>query len=134
MVLTKSAVLDLQYEIVSEAMSQNEHAVALWYKSKVQIILCERQSDINRYQPFANAANRRNAVGFAPWPNTIYITPKMKEKYGTAQGTLGHELSHILLIQNYGIIRATLLWKRAEWIPEGFATYLNNWPWYFQAN
>lgn len=130
-VLTKGAAPDSQYETLSETMLQNELAVALSYKSKVQIIVCERQSDINRYLPFVNGSSRRNAVGFAQWPNTIYITPGMKEKYGTAQGTLGHELSHILLIQNFGIIRATLLWKRAEWIPEGFAAYLNNWPRYF---
>jgi hypothetical protein len=130
-VLSTSRVPDMRYGFLSEEMSKNESAVALTYKSKVQIMLCERQSDIDRYQPFVSAPDRRNAVGFAPWPNTIYITPKLNDKPDTIQNTLGHELSHILLIQNYGIIKMTVLQRRAEWIPEGFATYLNNWPYYF---
>jgi len=55
----------------------------------------------------------------------------MKEKYGTLRGALVHELSHILLIQNYGIFKCYSLWKRSEWLPEGFAVYLAKWPIYF---
>jgi len=129
--LSKSLVPEGDYGTISESMSRNEAAVAMRFKSKVQIILLERQSDVDRYQPFASAADRRNSTAFAPWPNTIYVTPKAKEKYGTLEGTVAHELSHVLLIQNYGVIKMAALWKQAEWIPEGFATYLNNWPDYF---
>ena len=130
-ILSKSSVPNSDYESISESMYRNEDAMALRFKTTVQIILCEKQSDIDRYQPFASAADKRNATAFAPWPNTIYVTPKAEEEFGTIQATVGHELSHVLLIQNFGLIKATILWKRAEWIPEGFATYLNNWPNYF---
>jgi hypothetical protein len=130
-ILSRSQAPDMQYDFLSAVMSKNESAVALTYKWKVQIIFCERQSDMDRYQPFASAPDRRNAVGFAPWPNTIYVTPKVNDKPDAIQNTFGHELSHILLIQNYGIIKMTVLQRRAEWIPEGFATYLNSWPYYF---
>ena len=133
-VLTRSSVLGSEFAEMSQVMSQNEVAIGLQYKSKVQLILCERQSDIGRYQPFASGADKRNAGAFAPWPNTVYITPKVLQEPGTIKNTLGHELSHVLLIQNYGITTSTLLWKKAEWIPEGFATYLNSWPFYFPRN
>jgi hypothetical protein len=122
------------YETISTIMSKHEADLGLHYISKVQMIFCEKQSDVGRYSPFSSATDRRNAVAWAPWPNTVYITPKAKEKYGTISGALGHELSHVLLIQNYGVIKTTLLWKLQEWIPEGFATYSNNWPNYFSKD
>lgn len=130
-VFSRTSTIAPEFGFLEETMSQNEGAVGLKYMGKVQIILCERQSDINRYQPLASAADRRNAAAFAPWPNTIYLTPKATIRSIAFQETVGHELAHILLIQNYGAVRMTLLWRRAEWIPEGFATYLNNWPRYF---
>ena len=95
-------------------MSKNESVVGLKFKANVQIILCEQQSDINRYQPLASAPDRKNAAAFAPWPNTIYVTPKANNEHSVFQNTLGHELSHILLIQNYGAVKMTLLWRRAD--------------------
>ena len=119
------------YKTIPMIMSRNEVLHGLRYNSEVQIILCERQSDLNKYLPLLDAPDRRNAVAFAAWPNTIYVTRKLEQEYGTSQKPLAHELSHILLIQNYGIVKTTLLWKRQEWIPEGFATYLSGFPDYF---
>jgi hypothetical protein len=133
-VFSKVRTADAEYASISDLLSQDESLHGLRYTSKVQIIFVEKQSDMNRYQPFASAADRRNAVSFAPWPNTIYVTPKVMEKYGSFQGALAHELSHVLVIQNYGIINAYLLWKLAEWIPEGYATYLSKWPSYFSKD
>ena len=130
-VFSKSHIADGEYASISDLMSQDESLHGLRYNSQVQIIFVEKQSDMNRYQPFASAADRRNAGSFAPWPNTIYVTPKVVEKYGSFQGALGHELSHVLVIQ---IINAYLLWKLAEWIPEGYATYLSKWPSYFSKD
>ena len=68
-VIYAAAVLALEGVMLETAFY--EASIAPSFKSKVQIILCEGQSDINQYQPFVNAADRRNAVAFAPWPNTI---------------------------------------------------------------
>ena len=133
-ILAEGLRAESDYETIATIMSKNEAALGLHYNSKVQVILCEKQSDLNRFQPFLSAADRRNAVSVAPWPNTIYITPRAKQKYGSILVVVGHELSHILLQQNYGIAKATLLWKLEEWIPEGFATYVNNWPNYFSRD
>ncbi len=122
------------YETISTIMSKTEAALGLHYREKIQIILCEKQSDLNRFQPFLSAVDRRNAIAVAPWPNTIYITPKAEAKYGSILRAVGHEITHILLIQNYGIVKATLLWKLEEWIPEGIAIYINNWPDYFSKD
>ncbi len=131
LIFAKELPANNDYKTISTIMVKNEAALGLQYNSKVQIILCEKQSDLNRFQPFLRAADRRNAVAVAPWPNTIYITPNAKKKYGSILGPVGHEISHILLLQNYGIGKATLLWKLQEWIPEGFAIYINDWPNYF---
>jgi hypothetical protein len=128
---SKGEVSDTEIRAISIVMQGDELSHGLQYNSVVQIILCEKQSDLNRFQPFMSASNRRNAVAVAPWPNTIYITPKAKQEYGTIDGVLAHELSHILLLQNYGVANITLLSRRQEWIPEGFAVYLSGWPNYF---
>jgi hypothetical protein len=130
-VFSKSELVESDFAGVEAAMARNEATHGMRYNAKVQIILCDHQSEINRYLPFASAANRRNAAPFPPWPNTIYISPKAKERYGTLGPTLAHELSHILLMQNYGNARIWYLEQTQEWIVEGYATYLAGWPDYF---
>ncbi|HUI70769.1 MAG TPA: hypothetical protein VL354_09595 [Spirochaetia bacterium] len=132
-VFSTESKLDADYKKVSRIMDENEASYGLQYLSKVQIIICKRQTDIDRFQPFASEADRKNAVAFAPWPNTIYVTPKLKGTYRTVSATLAHELSHLLLLQNFGLIKTYDLWRLHEWIPEGFATYLADWPSYFPA-
>lgn len=130
-IYSKDDSVEGEYIELRDAMLKNESVLGLNYKAKVKLILCKSQKEIDRYLPFVNRIDRKNAGGFAPWPNTIYITPKIKEKYGNLQGVLVHELSHILLLQNYGIVRCTKLWSRYEWIPEGFAVFYAKWPVYF---
>ena len=36
-----------------------------------------------------------------------------------------------MLIQNYGVRNATILWNENEWIPEGFAAYSTGFPHYY---
>jgi hypothetical protein len=130
-IYSKAGSVEAEYEELKAAMIQNEAVLGLQYKARIQLILCGSQKEVNRYLPFVNRVDRKNAGGFAPWPNTIYITPKIKEKYGSLRGVLVHELSHILLLQNFGILKCYRLWSRSEWIPEGFAVFVANWPVYF---
>lgn len=130
-IYSRSDSVDKDYENLYAIIARNELTHKLTYNSKIRVIICESQSEINRFQPLVSRLDRKNAGAFAPWPNAIYITPKIKEKYNSPHGAFAHESSHILLFQNYGIIRSTILWQRYEWIPEGFATYLSQWPNYF---
>jgi hypothetical protein len=131
-IYAKAASVDEEYEQVAAALMHNELSHGLHYKKKIQLILCESQREISRYLPLANRSEKLNAGAFAPWPNTVYITPKIRSKYGRLQPVLEHELSHILLLQHYGLIRCTILWKKFEWIPEGYAIFLSKWPIYFE--
>jgi hypothetical protein len=130
-IYSKESSAEEEYQELRAAMQQNESALQLRYRARIKLILCKSQRDIDRYLPLVNRRDRERAGGFALWPNTVYITPKIKEKYGNLRGVLVHELSHILLLQNYGIVRCTRLWKRQEWIPEGFAVFYARWPIYF---
>jgi len=130
-IYSKEASADAEYKELRAAMLQNESAFGLYYKERIKLILCKSQKEIDRYLPLVNRIDRKNAGGFAPWPNTVYITPKIREKNGNLHGILVHELSHILLHQNYGILKCTKLWRRYEWIPEGFAVFYAKWPIYF---
>jgi hypothetical protein len=129
-IYSKQASVEIEQEEFKAALLQCESAFGLSFRARVRLILCGSQEEINRYLPFVSRIDRKMASGFAPWPNSIYITPIAKEKYGGLQGILVHELSHILLLQYYGIIKSTMLWKRYEWIPEGFAIFYAKWPIY----
>lgn len=130
-IYSRNDSVDKDYENLQAIMVQNELTHKLTYSSKIRVIICESQSEINRFLPLVNRLARKNAVAFASWPNSIYISPIIKEKYNSPHGALTHELSHLLLFQNYGIIKSTIMWQRYEWIPEGFAIYLPQWPNYF---
>jgi len=130
-VFSKGTAGTFDYTGVHTIMQQNEAGHGMHYKSKVQVIICSQQSDIDKYLPLLDPIDRRTAGSFAEWPNTVYITPKVQQKYGANPGPIAHELSHILLIQNFGVLKIALLQKSSEWIPEGFATYLSNFPDYF---
>ena len=129
-VFSRGSVGSFDYSSIPTIMKQNEATHGMRYRLKVQVIICS-QSEINRYLPFIDPSDRRIASSFAEWPNTVYLTPNSELKYGTSQGPMAHELSHLLLIQNYGVARIAFLQKHQEWIPEGFATYLTNFPDYF---
>ena len=130
-VFFKDTAGSFDYAKVHAIMEQNEAVHGMHYKSKVQVIICSRQSDVDKYLPLLDPTDRRTAGSFAEWPNTVYITPKGQQKYGASPGPVAHELSHILLIQNFGVLKIALLQRSHEWIPEGFATYLCNFPDYF---
>jgi hypothetical protein len=114
-----------------ELMAGAERAHGLRFASKPRLVLCPRQSDMDLHMPYLDPRDRARAAAFAAWPDTVYLTPKARDLPGGARGPIAHELSHLLLYQNYGFARTALLWRIAEWIPEGFATRLSGWPDYF---
>jgi hypothetical protein len=119
---------------IEHAISRNEILLSLKYKNRIQVILCESQADLSFYQPQLSHDDRVNAVAVAPWPDTIYLTPRAKEKYGSLDAILMHESLHILLMQNFGLGSSIRIWKNYEWLAEGSAIYFSKWPVYTAKN
>jgi hypothetical protein len=95
---------------------EDEHNLRL--KRKVEIIICDAKK-IRLYIPWLNTST---AAGV--WPKTIYISTGSIETFKNPILGIKHELSHILLLQNYGEPSCAYIWKNHEWLLEGYVVYV----------
>ena len=122
------------YFKIDSILRENEFSHNLKYKNKMTIIVCETVSELSRFLFYKNKNTVMNAQGFAPWPNSVYISPRAKERSDSPRQLLRHELSHILVLQNYGLIKTTKVWHENEWIGEGYATFDSGFPNYYDRH
>jgi hypothetical protein len=117
-VYTEKPVLDEIYESLDSMLVQceDEHNVRL--KKKIHILICDDKK-IHLYIPWL-----KTSTAAAVWPNTIYISTGVIETFRKPVFGIKHEVSHILLLQNYGELSCAFIWKTHEWLPEGYAVYI----------
>jgi hypothetical protein len=119
-VYTKSHNLEQLYTKLDDIIIQNENQHELTYTIKPEIIICKK-SDLLFYLPWIGP---HNASGIGP--KTVYLSTYAINKYRDPRSFIKHELSHILLLQNYGNFTCMSVWKNNEWLPEGFAVYVTD--------
>jgi len=123
-VYSRSDKIDTLFNNLNNIFHGIENSHDLKFIRRIEIIICE-QSDLKRYSPL----DPHGPLGI--WPKTVYLPNSTIEKYRNPALSVKHELSHLLFLQNYGVFRGTEIWKKNEWLPEGFAMYVcNGFPYY----
>ncbi|WP_321990767.1 hypothetical protein [Marispirochaeta aestuarii] len=119
-VYSKQRTLDSIFEHLEDIFLQNELEHGLSYLKKPEIIIC----DVKRFKFYIPWLNCNSAAGV--WPKTVYLGSRFTEKSKNPEILIKHELSHILLLQNYGELACARIWKHNEWLPEGLAVYVTD--------
>jgi hypothetical protein len=117
-VCTDEATLEAAYGNLDEIIVQNEREHGLHYTQRLEIVLC----DLEKFRFYIPWLNSNSAAGV--WPRTVYVSKYHVDKFKNPVMAIKHELSHILLLQNYGELACATIWKHNEWLPEGLAVYV----------
>ena len=75
-------------------------------------------------ESFSKFTNQPEVVKGAGYKNEIYLSGKLLNIMGEVQGMLTHELSHVQLTQQLGVIKFNRTLPR--WFREGLAIYVSN--------
>lgn len=117
-VYIKDHSLDEIYANLDGMLLQSEKDHNLLIKKKLDIVICDNKV-IRFYIPWLKTST---AAGV--WPNTVYLSTGSIETFKNPVLGIMHEVSHLLLLQNYGERTCTTIWKNHEWLPEGYAVYI----------
>jgi hypothetical protein len=123
-VYSRSDKIDTIFSNLNSVFVDIENSHNLKFRRRIEIIICE-QSDLKKYFPL----NPHGPLGI--WPKTVILPNSSIEIYRNPVLSVKHELSHLLFLQNYGVLQGNKIWKKNEWLPEGFAMYIcNGFPYY----
>lgn len=109
------------YGHIDEWIADAEVFHSLRIHKRITVVLCRDWSDFHRFVPWLRGtavAGVTLATGDA-----IYITPKVDEKRLDHGEFVRHELSHGVLSQNAGVLRAYSAPRRYPWLHEGLAVW-----------
>lgn len=115
---------------INQIFREEESFHGLSYKSKVLIVFVDNKYEWKSIFPYLSSG-----VGGASLQtgNAIFINyPKIARHNYSMDGFIKHELSHTLLYQNSGLIKAYQMFKHF-WPEEGIATYFGG-PFDYFAN
>jgi len=117
-VYTDGSALESVYCNLGEMMIQNEREHGLKFTQRPEIIVC----DVEKFRLYIPWLNCNSSAGI--WPRTVYLSKTHADRFKNPVMAIKHELSHILLLQNYGEPACATIWKHNEWLPEGLAVYV----------
>jgi len=125
-IYTKEDKLEKVFSTLDTIIVQNEKEHGLKYTKTPEIIICGVR-DLMLNIPWTHYYSAPHGI----WPHTVYLPKSAIDKYKNPVMAIKHELSHILLLQNFGESACATIWKKNEWLPEGFATYVTEgYPYY----
>lgn len=106
---------------IDSLMKQQESLHGLKYGNKLKIVVCQSQTELNRFIPWINT---RGVGGVALLTgDVVYInSPKIRSERKSELEYLKHEISHSLIHQNTSF-KNTFETRRQKWVLEGAATF-----------
>ncbi len=105
---------------IDQIIKDEEDFHGLAYKHKVKIIFVENRREWKRFMPYLTFSTGGATLQAG---NTIYINKtKIDEHNSNMDGYIKHELSHEILYQNCGFLKAYTMFRQL-WLEEGIATY-----------